>query len=387
MRERPRAGQWAAPLIVALGLVASRQAAAQQAPATRPATGAPAGKAATAPAGKAATAAPASLPPVRPANFSQTVATVNGQPITRGDLVKFIAQFPPPAAGEEKEMYERAVDLLVNNKLLSQYLTKRRVVVTDKELADEIAAQERKMKAEDGRSLTTALAESGTTMDELKGQVLPVLAWRKYITEVGKDPALKKYVDENKDTFSRAQVRASHILILLPEDATPAVKEAAKAKLAGIKKEIESGKITFPDAANKYSEDDANKASPNGGDLGYFQRKGQFIEKFSAAAFAMKPQTISDPIETEFGVHLIQVTDRKAGQPFDFEQNKVAVLNTFSAESMEKIVEDERKTAKIDVKPMPTDLFPPAAATPPPGGPTVPATPPAGAVPKAATPR
>ncbi len=70
------------------------------------------------------------------------------------------------------------------------------------------------------------------------------------------------------------QVKASHIFLGVPPDATSDAKEAAKKKLAAIKAEIDSGKISFADAANKYSEDDANKGSPNGGDLGYFTPQG-----------------------------------------------------------------------------------------------------------------
>ena len=130
---------------------------------------------------------------------------------------------------------------------------------------------------------------------------------------------------ENKDVFNRTQVQASHIVLRVEPDAPAAEKEKAKQKLLAIKQEIDSGKITFADAANKYSEDDGNKSSPRGGDLGYFVRRGQFNEQFTAAAFALKKGSISDPVETPFGYHLILVTDRKEGTPIDFEQNKLLI--------------------------------------------------------------
>ncbi len=64
-------------------------------------------------------------------------------------------------------------------------------------------------------------------------------------------------------------------------------------------------------------------------------------------------------------MHLIQVTDRKPGEPFDFDQQKTAVLNQYRADLQERAITSEQKTAKIDVKPMPADLFPPAPAQPP----------------------
>ena len=132
----------------------------------------------------------------------------------------------------------------------------------------------------------------------------------------------------------------------------------------GIKKEIESGKITFADAANKYSEDPANKEQPTGGDLRYFPRK-KYTEPFSAAAFALKTGAISDPVETEYGMHLIQVTDKKPGTAVDLKRYKEKILNQFAVDEQNRIVEEMRKTAKVDVQPMPADLFGPPAATSP----------------------
>ncbi len=368
MRQSLRTG-----LLALVALASTRSADAQQpAPAAGPAAGAPAARAAT---------------PPGPEALKQVLATVNDQPITRGELIEFLSRFPI-APGNEKEIYENAVELIAQRKLLDQFLVKMRVQVTPKEIDDEVAAYERRMKAEEGRELKMALAESGHDLDWLKKQMVPVIAWTKYINAVATDPALRKFADQNKDLFTRAQVRASHIFLGVPPDATTQAKEAAKQKLLGIKAEIDAGKISFADAANKYSEDDANKQSPNGGDLGYFTRKGQYLDSFAAKAFAMQPNQVSEPFETEYGAHLILVTDRKPGEPFDFDQNKTAVLNQYKADLQERIIAQERKAAKIDIKPMPADLFPPVppatTPAPPPAG-TAPA--PKGAAPGAAAPR
>ncbi len=343
MRQRLRTG-----FLAVLALASTRAAVAQQP--------APVG-------GPAAPAAKAALPP-GPEVLNQTLATVNGVPITRGEVIEFLSQYPVPR-GSEKEAYQYAVDAIANTKLLEQFLTKQRVTVTPKELDDEVASYERRMKAEESRDLKTVLAESGRDVDWLKKKMTPVLGWNKYVTAVAGDPALRKFADANKDLFTRAQVKASHIFLGVPPDASTQTKEAAKQKLAAIRAEISSNKISFADAANKYSEDDANKGSPNGGDLGYFTRKGQYLDSFAAKAFSMQPNEISEPFETEYGVHLIQVTDRKPGEPFDFDQQKTAVFNQYRSDLHERAINAERKTAKIDVKPMPADLFPPAPAQPP----------------------
>src|SRR5690606_8064918 len=116
-----------------------------------------------------------------------------------------------------------------------------------------------------------------------------------------------------------------------------------------------------------------------GGDLGYFPRKGQLIEEFASVAFANKDKkgAILGPVETEYGLHLIEVTDVREGQPLNpdefLAQFKDAVLNQYAAELQNEIVEAERaraeKAGEIKIQPMPADLFKliPPEAPPSPG--------------------
>ena len=145
---------------------------------------------------------------------------------------------------------------------------------------------------------------------------------------------MRKYVADHRDLFRGTQVRASHILLKVEPNASEAEKEKVKQKLAAIKKEIEGGTISFAAAANKYSEDPAN-AGGAGGDLDYFSLNTGLIEEFTDVAFKLKKGMISDPVETPFGFHLIQVTDRKEGKDPDFEQNKPYIRNALRDRSSE----------------------------------------------------
>src|SRR5262249_30600782 len=129
---------------------------------------------------------------------------------------------------------------------------------------------------------------------------------------------------------------------------------------------------TFAEAANKYSDDPAN-AGGAGGDLDYFSLSSGFIPEFADVAFKLSKGKISDVVETPYGYHLIQVTDRKEGRPVDPEQSKPYILNVYAGELQKNLLTEERKRAKIEIKPMPKDLFPnPAPAAAPGASPATP---------------
>ena len=96
-------------------------------------------------------------------------------------------------------------------------------------------------------------------------------------------------------TMQRSYVRASHILVNSQDQAIR------------LKKEIESGNITFEEAAKKYS---TCPSGEYGGDLGYFGRN-QMVKEFENSAFTLPLGKVSDPVKTQFGYHLIKVTGIK----------------------------------------------------------------------------
>ncbi len=331
--------------------------------------------------------APAPARPIPPAVLNQVLATVNGESITRSDLLKFLSGYEIPA-GNEQNIYRDALETLVNNRLVNMFINRQKIPVPEQKIDEAVAKVEQDLKTE-GRDLPTALAESNTSMANLRKEFGTRERWIAYIKAKATDAELKKFAEKNKDMINGTQIKASHIVLKVEPDAKPEEKEKVKQTLLGLRQAIDSNKMTFAEAANKHSVDPAN-AEGAGGDLGYFGRNSGFIEEFTEAAFKLKKGSISDPVETAYGYHLIQVTDRKEGAPVDFEQKKPLITQLYSMELQKDLIAAERKTAKIDIKPMPGDLFPPAPATPPAAGtapPTAPqGTTPKGTVPKAAAP-
>lgn len=301
--------------------------------------------------------------PPNAAQLRETLAEVDGETISRGDVFNYVmritkGQIPKPE--EQRKIYDYTINALVNIRLLSQFLREHDVKVSAAELDEEMRKAAAQIKAEMNKDLKTFCEENGTTEAKMRDEIATTKRWRKYFLKRATDDELRRFFIRNADAFNGTQIRASHILLRVPVEASPAEKEKVKRRLTDIRAEIVSGKISFADAANKYTEDQ-NAADQNGGDLGYFPRRGRFPEDFSAAAFALKKiGDVSQPVETAYGYHLIQLTDRRQGEDVKFDQNKEYIANEYGAELQPKIMAEEKakKKDKIVIKPMPDDFFP-----------------------------
>ena len=129
--------------------------------------------------------------------------------------------------------------------------------------------------------------------------------------QVGADE-IKAYYESNISKYGEPeQRRASHILITVKRDAGDAEKESARVRATRILAQLRKSPGSFAELAKKNSGDPGSASQ--GGDLGFFSR-GMMVRPFEDAAFKLKPNQISDPVESDFGFHIIKVTDIKAGK-------------------------------------------------------------------------
>src|SRR5205823_917335 len=156
----------------------------------------------------------------------------------------------------------------------------------------------------------------------------------------------QNYYQTYKDFFDRVRVRASHILIRLSPATPESERQAARGRLQAIRAQILSGQLDFATAAKQYSH---CPSASNGGDIGHFPRKFVVDENFARTAFAMKPGEVSDVVQTQFGLHLIQVTGRDPGQPSEYAKVKDMVREVYLDEMRQNILAQMRKEAKIEV--------------------------------------
>ncbi len=138
------------------------------------------------------------------------------------------------------------------------------------------------------------------TVKNLKpGEVAPELL------RTGAGFHLLKLIDKREgDAFRITQTRARHILLRTSPQLSA---DAAQRRLAGFRQQIESGRASFEALARENSEDGS---APQGGDLGW-TNPGTFVPEFEAAMNRLEINGISDPVVSRFGVHLIQVTERR----------------------------------------------------------------------------
>lgn len=305
-------------------------------------------------------------------------AIVNGQPIPEVAVYRALRQFPE----QHKEMARKEILAhLIENALIDQYLKAINITVEEKEV-DKIIDDLKKELAQVKKDYLKELEAMMLTEQEFRTEVAAQMKWEKFVEKQGTDAELKKLFDSNPDVFDGTMVRARHIL-MTPGNDEAKQKEAA-GKLRGIKQVIEQeaakAVAALPATATALEKEQAraNKidelfaayakeysvcpSKKDGGDLNFFPRAGAMVEPFAKAAFALKPYEMSDVVATEFGYHLILVTNRRQGTPKKFEDVKEDVRMLYAMRLREAVVAQMKPKAQITITPP----NPPAQSTNPP---------------------
>lgn len=148
------------------------------------------------------------------------------------------------------------------------------------------------------------------------------------------EAALRQRYEQEKARFVAEEQRlASHILVRVPSDADEAQRKAAEEKIRRIAAEAKAPGADFAALARRYS-DDASKAQ--GGDLGWLGR-GATVPEFEKALFALEPGEVSDPVKTEYGWHVIQLREVKAGQMRPFEDVREQLASEQAQSERERV--------------------------------------------------
>jgi peptidyl-prolyl cis-trans isomerase C len=261
------------------------------------------------------------------------IARVNDTILLRQDLdreMKLVslklARQGRPVDAEHLKQYEGQIrDTLINRTLLLQQAQSEGVTVKDSLVAE--ALDEFKAAFKDEKAYQNALTEMGFTEEMLKDQIVNGLTIKALVDKAVlqkisvSDQKVRAFYDDNPNLFRKPeQVRASHILIQVPENADENKQAEALATIQALKTRIDNGE-NFASLAQENSD---GPSKTKGGDLGFFSRE-QMVPPFSEAAFALQPGQTSDVVQTRFGYHLIRVTEHQVAQTMAFNEVKASI--------------------------------------------------------------
>jgi parvulin-like peptidyl-prolyl isomerase len=276
---------------------------------------------------------------------ARPAAVVNNQPITNEEVEAELRNAPPAfAPGESSARVRRmeALGLLIDRVLMRQFLERNTQPVSQETLARRLSDLEAGLAA-DSKTLAQVCVETGQTPDQLKAGLVEQMRWSAFAAGRLTEEALRKYYEDNRGHFDRATVRASHIVLRVPQKAGPAERERIRARLAELKAYLDADpNADFAELARRQSQD---SHAARGGDLGYFPRKWAFDEAFSRAAFLLPVGRVSGVVETPYGFHLIKVIDRKDGEPTTYESVRESVRALASEELRQEVLAGQRKEA------------------------------------------
>ena len=290
------------------------------------------------------------------------VIEVDGEKMTKRDLedavargmVAIRAQAPLEQLAEaETELRKNIVEQYITRTVFAKEAERRNVQVPDGEV--EKAFEHLKEELPKGVTFEQAMKLDGTNPEKLKKEIATRLRIRKMILE-GSDTRstkptakeIEEYYRSNPSQFQMPErVRARHILVAVEPSDDEKGKAAKAAKAKDLREQLLRG-ADFSDLAKRHSDCPSKGA---GGDLGEFAR-GQMIKPFEDAAFSQKKNEIGPVIETSFGYHIIQVSERHSAGMADLSRDLKDKISSFleslsQRKAVEKLGRDLRAKAKI----------------------------------------
>jgi peptidyl-prolyl cis-trans isomerase C len=293
------------------------------------------------------------------ASGKEAVARVNGvvisqQELKRASKVMLAGQRgAAPTDDQQKEFEKQALEQLVSAELLYQAGQKLEIKDIDKQIEDKFAQGKAKFANE--QDFVKAIKDLDMEEKDLRDYTRRDLVVTNFIektiiptVKVSEEDA-RKFYDQNPDKFTRPEaIKASHILLGVDQKASAEDKKSAREKAEKLRKELAGG----ADLAALAKGNSTCPSSQQGGDLGFFGR-GQMVPAFEQAAFALKPGEISDVVETQFGYHIIKLTEKKATEKVEFKEARPRIEDYLKNQKVGIAVNDyltgARKTAKIEM--------------------------------------
>jgi len=263
------------------------------------------------------------------ASDSEAVATIDGETITKDDLYQVMV----------KQYGQDTLNYLITEKIIQLEAEKHKIEVTDEEIDQELQGMMDQYGGE--VAFNQILAANNLTIDDLKENIVTNVQIKKLLEpeiEITEEE-MKEYFNNNKEQFDQPeQIKARHILV--------ADEETAKE----VKSKLDAGE-DFAELAKEYSTDPGSKEQ--GGELGFFGR-GEMVPEFEEVAFTLDVGTISEPVQSDYGYHIIQVEEKKEAKEATFEESKEEIKDKLFEQKMQSAyspwLQDKKSQYKIENK-------------------------------------
>ena len=299
--------------------------------------------------------------PKTEAPLPDVVAVVEGKEIKKEELEQALAtvlagqgipadQLP---AAQKAEGYK----MLLNELVLEKLVSSRASAVEVKDEQVDARLEQIKSRFPSPEAFEEQLKKAGQSITKLREDVTASIRQQEWVESQVKDAPkatdkeAEEFFEKNPQQFEKPeQVRASHILVSVQKDAEEAVVTEKRKAAEAILTRVKAGEA-FEKLAAELSEDPS--AKQNSGDLNFFTKE-QMVPEFSQAAFGMKKGDLSEPVRSQFGYHIIQVTDRKDAEKMTLESVKPQLLMFLNRQKhdqeVQKLLQGIREKADVQVK-------------------------------------
>jgi peptidyl-prolyl cis-trans isomerase D len=268
-------------------------------------------------------------PPMTPADFEENLRRSMVIDKFRDAVTEWMSLGDAEAKHEYRTRNEKVKLQLV---ALTADTFRDKVALTDADVASYFEAHKAEYRVGERRKIKYLLIDQEQVRKKLS---------------VAPDEVQTYYNDNIQQFQSPEQVRASHILLKTEGKD----KESVRKQAAAVLEQVKAGG-DFAALAKKYSEDEGSQV--NGGDLDYFGR-GRMVPAFEQAAFAMQPGQVSDLVETEYGFHIIKVTDRKPETTRPLDEVRQQITEQLQFQKMQQALEAQARRADDEIDD-PSDL-------------------------------
>jgi parvulin-like peptidyl-prolyl isomerase len=287
---------------------------------------------------------PATKPqPLNPA----VAAKVDGEPVlvreVERELRRALGKRPLDPQGD-KFLRAKTLEQLIGQRVILRYLAGKKLAASKADIDHYLEQFKKDVLKPKNDTFADWLARNGVDEAEHRRTVAWKLSWRNYLEQQLTDDNLKKFFDKHPRDFDGSQVRAAHILFKVEPADDKTAREKALAQATRVREEIVAGKLTFAEAAKKYS---AAPTAAEGGEIGFISRHEPMPEPFSQAAFNLEVDAVSEPVASPFGIHLITCLEVKPGTT-TWQDARGVLEAAVTRYLFDWIVSQERASAKIE---------------------------------------